>query len=235
MVTSYVCDGFADAGTALGASLLGAGKKRATAVLCTRIVAYGFVVGVACGFALIILREQLCFALTEKGGGRENGIDTNTNNNGTSAAGELARAQLREVWPLLVGMQPVNALVFVYDGLIYATHSFRYVRNLMLVGVGLVFAPLLATGFAVTAGSGSLLWIWGAKAALNLWRALGAVALIEGHFKRRAWTAVEGSGDVYDLVARDHGDNRDHGRGEVDRRKDEAEFEFPKETTPLLN
>jgi hypothetical protein len=37
------------------------------------------------------------------------------------------------VWPLLCAMQLVNSLVFVYDGLIFATQRWSYVRNVMLV------------------------------------------------------------------------------------------------------
>ena len=65
------------------------------------------------------------------------------------------------------GMQVVNAAVFVYDGLIYACGEFRFVRNLMLGGTLLLYAPLLVSGYFAF---GSLLAIWAAKSALNVWR-----------------------------------------------------------------
>ena len=42
-------------------------------------------------------------------------------------------AELRRVWLVLVLMQPCNAAVFVYDGLMLALQAFAYIRNLMLV------------------------------------------------------------------------------------------------------
>jgi hypothetical protein len=48
------------------------------------------------------------------------------------------------VWHTLAYAQPLNALVFVYDGLIYAFQGFSFVRELMEVGVGFVFLPALA-------------------------------------------------------------------------------------------
>ena len=51
-------------------------------------------------------------------------------------------------------LQPVNALVFVYDGLIYAVRAFGFLRNAL----------------AKSLSPSSLLAIWAAKAALNCWR-----------------------------------------------------------------
>ena len=77
-------------------------------------------------------------------------------------------------------MQLINSLVFVYDGLIYATKSFAFVRKLMLAGALLLFAPLLAGGWVLYR---TLFAVWVAKAALNAWRCAGAVWLIEVHFR----------------------------------------------------
>ena len=40
---------------------------------------------------------------------------------------------LKSIWPILCAMQVINAAVFVLDGLIYAAHAFRFVRNLMII------------------------------------------------------------------------------------------------------
>ena len=77
---------------------------------------------------------------------------------------------LRQVWPLLVAMQPVNCLIFVYDGLIYALQRFTYIRNVMASGFLLVFLPVLLYG---TYSFHTLLAIWAAKAAFNVWRLAG--------------------------------------------------------------
>ena len=48
------------------------------------------------------------------------------------------------LWALLCALQPVNSLVFVYDGLLFATQSFAYARNALAIGAIGVFAPGLA-------------------------------------------------------------------------------------------
>lgn len=73
-------------------------------------------------------------------------------------------------------LQPVNALVFVYDGLIYAVRAFGFLRNALLLGVCCTFAPALA--LAKSLSPSSLLAIWAAKAALNCWRCGSALLLI---------------------------------------------------------
>ena len=57
------------------------------------------------------------------------------------AAGRARRA---ETWRTLYLAQPLNALVFVYDGFMYAFQDFAYIRELMEVGVGYAFLPSLA-------------------------------------------------------------------------------------------
>jgi hypothetical protein len=77
------------------------------------------------------------------------------------------REALRGVWTILVVAQPINAAVFVYDGFIYASHSFAYVRQVMIAGVGLIFLPTLYLANRPTV---TLRGIWIAKLALNAWR-----------------------------------------------------------------
>ena len=81
------------------------------------------------------------------------------------------------LWTLVCVVQPLNSLVFVYDGLLYASQSFAFTRNVMVLGFCLVFCPLIA----VVQLSVQALWgVWVAKAALNLCRLLGGVLRI--HF-----------------------------------------------------
>lgn len=150
MVTSYVCDGFADAGTIYGSMLLGQRHFTRLQTLCTRLVVYGFIAGVASGLLLLGLREDILRGMTTRG-----------------KAGEASRAVLRQLWPLLCVAQPVNALVFVYDGLVYAVEEYGFVRNVMLIGAVLLFLPVTLGGYFCV---GTLLMLWVAKGLLNTWR-----------------------------------------------------------------
>ena len=68
-------------------------------------------------------------------------------------------------------MQPINAIVYISDGILFAHQAFAYVRNLMLVGVCCLFGPFLIIGYTMTH---TLLSIWIAKSTLSLWRSFAA-------------------------------------------------------------
>eukprot|EP00887_Chlorella_sp_A99_P006665 scaffold3.g6665.t1 len=57
----------------------------------------------------------------------------------TDVEGQLAGA----TWAVLTTSQPLNALVFVYDGLLYASQSFTFIRKNFVSGFFLVFMPIL--------------------------------------------------------------------------------------------
>ena len=80
-----------------------------------------------------------------------------------------------DVWMTLTLAQPLNALVFVYDGLVYAFQDFGYARELMTSGVGFVFLPALffaATRAAEGKSVHTLAAVWRCKVSLNAWRLL---------------------------------------------------------------
>jgi hypothetical protein len=187
MLSSYVVDGFATAGTVCGARLVGeaAGKNAADenenenenessaslptsadgshSVLfsetrevlprlrsvCYRVLAFGLVAG-ACFLALFFLTEAKLVALF------------------TSDEQVAAFLRERSAWRILALAQPLNALVFVYDGLLYAFQDFAYARELMSTGVGYVFLPSLI--YVTLARDTSLADVWRCKVALNAWR-----------------------------------------------------------------
>ena len=93
------------------------------------------------------------------------------------------------LWFFLCLAQPINAGVFVYDGLMYATQSFSCSRTVMLTGFVFAFAPLLA----LTQWRLHALWgVWGAKAAHNVWRLAGAVLRVHVLFEWEL-AALQGS------------------------------------------
>jgi Na+-driven multidrug efflux pump len=85
-------------------------------------------------------------------------------------------------WAVLAAAQPLNGLLFVFDGLLLATQRFRFIRDYMCLGFAALFCPLLALGGWLRP---SLAAIWAAKAALNVWRLAGAAYLIYWRFLPR--------------------------------------------------
>jgi Na+-driven multidrug efflux pump len=72
---------------------------------------------------------------------------------------------------VLAAMQPLNAIVFVLDGVLIGAGDVGYLAGAMIVASLGVFAP---AAVAVLALDGSLLWLW---AALALWMVARAVGM----------------------------------------------------------
>ena len=156
MVTSYVCDGFADVGTMVGANLLARNKFKQLLTLRNILMFFGSITGAIAGMIMFLFRIEILslFHINDK------------------RTSEI----LMSIWPILCIMQIVNACVFVLDGLIYAAHAFRFVRNLMLIACLCVFAPLLFFVSSIPTFH-SLFYIWIAKTGLNTVRGIGALWL----------------------------------------------------------
>ncbi len=135
--------------------MLGEGRPHAVRALTLRLAGLGLGAGALASATLFALEQPLPALFTRSA---------------------HVASLVRDTWPLLAALQPINALVFVYDGLLYATQSFRYIRNALALGVALVFAPSLAAARMLLPSS--LVAVWGAKAALNTWRCLTALARI---------------------------------------------------------
>ena len=132
----------------LGGKLIGEATPTSRAQLCILrnfLASFAVIIGVT---AMLILatHEDAIIALFF-GADADSGVDTvveRVHEGGSSVASSggkdatveatrWERDDLRSVWPLLCAMQLVNSLVFVYDGLIFATQRWTYVRNVMLV------------------------------------------------------------------------------------------------------
>ena len=152
MLMSYVVDGFADVGTMLGAKLLGAGEFSAMRALVRRLDVLGVASGAAAAAGLAVSLDPLTHLWL--------------------AGDAAAAAALASVWPLLCAMQLPNAMVWVWDGVMYASNdSLPYIRNALAVGALGVFAPAL---WCALVFDPSLRTVWLAKALLNAWRAATA-------------------------------------------------------------
>ena len=167
VLVSYAVDGFAAAGIVLGSRLVAqahdplraANAKHHLQLLIGRVLLAGVVAGVAAAATFAAARDATIAMFT-----------------GDPAAAAVLK---HGTWAVLTLCQPTNALVFVYDGLLYASQSFRFIRNYMTLGFLVVFCPILATELYFW----NELWgVWVANAAFNLWRVGGAAYLIHWIF-----------------------------------------------------
>jgi len=155
MLASYAADGLADVGTMRGGRFLGAGDSASMAALVRTLSVLGLLLG-SCVSALLLCAQSVLESFF--------------------TSDPEARRLLRSAWPLLCALQPVNATVWVYDGLLYATASFAFARNALALGVLGVFAPAIYLLHPY-----GLAGLWAAKALLNGFRC--AAALLRIHLQ----------------------------------------------------
>ena len=135
-------DAIAIAGQAMIGRFLGAedsGEARAAA---RRMIEWGVAVGVMFGVLLAILRPVIVPLFTPD---------------------PDVQSLALQVLLIVAAMQPLNAVVFVLDGILIGAGDVTYLAVAMLVATLGVFVPAAA---AVLVFDGSLLWLWG---ALTLW------------------------------------------------------------------
>jgi len=119
---SFFIDGYANAGNAIGGKLLGAKDYKNLWELSKKISKYAVLI------ALILM--GVCFALYNQIGLLFN-----------KEAGVLAL--FSSVFWIVLVMQPVNAIAFMFDGIFKGLGEARYLRNVLLAATFLGFTPAL--------------------------------------------------------------------------------------------
>jgi putative MATE family efflux protein len=145
-------DALAIAGQAMIGRFLGASDAHQARAAARRMIEWGVLVGIGFGVVLAAVDPWLVRLFTDDPGVRDLAI------------------QLLYVVAVL---QPLNAVVFVLDGVLIGAGDQRYLAGAMAVATLAVFAP--AAAFVVAVGGG-LLAVWGALALWFVARAVGLVA-----------------------------------------------------------
>lgn len=138
-------DAIAIAGQAMVGRFLGAGDAGEARRAARRMLEWGLVAGVALGLLVAAARPLLVPLFT------------------SDAA--VRRESLRVLWVVAL-LQPVNAIVFVLDGILIGAGDIGFLAVAM-AGAFVVFAT--AAGLVLALG-GSLLWLWGAITLLMVSR-----------------------------------------------------------------
>lgn len=198
MFTSTICDGIETAACVLGSRLAavakkggggggGAGQadeeregnsrpssntaqnaaraKQAFLYLSRRLLLSGIGIGATYSLLMLVYREQIARFFTRD-------------------EGAIAFLLSGPAWPVVVAAQPLNSLVFISDGLIYAVRDFRGAFLSMALSFALGFLPALAlfAGFVDKAG---VFPIWIAKTVHNVGRLVGVSWCVWArHFRR---------------------------------------------------
>jgi len=152
---ALVLDAIAIAGQAMIGMLLGAGDADGARAAAARMVRWGVVAGLAFGVGVVAVRPVLGGAFT---------------------ADPAVRALLGDVLWIVAILQPINAIVFVLDGVLIGAGDARYLAAAM-GAASIAFLPL---AFAVVAVDASLPVLWGAIGVLMLVRLAGVGSRFAG-------------------------------------------------------
>jgi putative MATE family efflux protein len=156
-------DAVAVAAQAMIGRLLGGGDAAGARSASRRMVEWGLLTGVVLGGLVALLRPVLAPVF--------------------SADPAVVHLTGRVLW-VVAALQPLNAVVFVLDGVLIGAGDLRFLAGAMLAA----FAVFLPAAVVAGAAGGTLLWLWGAVALLMLARLAGVV----WRFAGGAW-AVTGA------------------------------------------
>lgn len=155
--SAYAIDGLALIATTDGGYALGRKKYMDFFSLAKRLLSQGFILGCLFSVGLLILTIPIM------------------NHFATSPALEHA---LMSLWWLVVLTQPLNAYIYVTDGLLFATRSFSGMRTMMWLAL-LIFIPVAWVSYSLN----SLLGIWLGLVLINIIRSLGNRFLLNQYRK----------------------------------------------------
>ncbi len=139
---SFVLDSFAVAAQAMVGTDLGSGSVAAARAIANRLLFLGFVAGVALsvGLALTAGLVPVLFAVDDAVG-----------------------SELASIYPFVILLQPLTALVYVWDGIAIGASAFRYLAASMVVAGVVTIVALAALG-------DTLVGVWFAITLLSLTR-----------------------------------------------------------------
>ena len=119
---SFFIDGYANAGNAMGGRLLGEKKYLDLWRLSKKISLYAIVIALGLGLICVLLYSQIGLLFNKDPDVLE---------------------IFKDVFWIVLLMQPINALAFIYDGIFKGLGEAKYLRNLLLVATFGGFMPTL--------------------------------------------------------------------------------------------
>ena len=121
------------------------GQIEKVRIIFTRLLHLGALIGVLFTLVYALLGEQVVSLFTKDGN---------------------VVVLIFSFWLIIHLSQVLNAIAFVYDGLLFGLEEFAYLRKHMIIGGLLVFLPIALWGAQVN----SLAIVWSGMILLNLYR-----------------------------------------------------------------
>ncbi len=122
LFTTFFLDGYADAGNSLAGKLYGEKDWPHLKALAAKLTKYGLYVASALAFIFVVFYKPIGLIFTN----------------------ETAVIKLYEkVFWLLILMQPIGAIAFIFDGIFKGLGWVKFLRNMQLIATFLIFVPSL--------------------------------------------------------------------------------------------
>ena len=122
LLAAFMIDGYSSAGNILSGKLLGAKNYSSLIQLSKKLFKYGVVTGCITAFIGFIFYNFIGTIFTKEA---------------------LVLEQFYSVFWIVLAMQPLCAITFIYDGMFKGMGEMKYLRNLLLLSTALVFIPTL--------------------------------------------------------------------------------------------
>ena len=160
LFTSFFTDGLAVTAASVGSKLIGEKNAHLHQLMSKRLL----VGGILCG----------CFFSILYGFGKDMMV-------ALFSQDQQLKILLDKVWPILVFTQPINGLVYVYDGILFGTRDYALLRKRMMEGLCLIFLPAMTIFYLVF---NNLFGIWLSLTLLASYRAI--TSAIFHHFSSQS-------------------------------------------------
>ncbi|MDY2586161.1 MATE family efflux transporter [Winogradskyella aquimaris] len=119
---AFLIDGYASAGNILSGKLFGAKAYKTLIDLSNQLIKYGIVVGVVMGLIGVLFYYPIGSIFTDD---------------------KAVLKEFYEVFWIILAMQPLCALAFIFDGVFKGLGKMEYLRNVLLFSTLLVFIPVI--------------------------------------------------------------------------------------------
>jgi len=119
---AFIVDGYASAGSILSGKLFGAKAYKTLIQLSNKLIKYGIVIGIVIAVTGSLLYYPLGRIFTKD---------------------QEVLIEFYNIFWLILAMQPLCALAFIFDGMFKGLGKMKYLRNVLLFSTFLVFLPIL--------------------------------------------------------------------------------------------
>lgn len=119
---AFMIDGYASAGNILSGKLLGAKDYKHLLTLSNKLIKIGIMLGVVIALTGFLFYDSIGGVFTQE---------------------TEVLEQFYSIFWIVLAMQPLCALAFIFDGIFKGLGKMKFLRNLLLLSTGLVFIPML--------------------------------------------------------------------------------------------